>query len=122
MDEEARGIVGVLGDRLDDGVERTGVAGVRPCGRLELDMLGGDADLPPLIDDEDAEWRVRRHPGAVAQLESEAGGAGLRQQAPRLGARRYDVATESGQRFELRARHCPDRALRLEAADRSHER
>jgi hypothetical protein len=55
---EHRGrIVGRLGRRPESHVEVAGHQTVEIALCFDLQMLGGDADLAPLADDDDAEWR-----------------------------------------------------------------
>src|SRR5581483_3573862 len=61
--------------RLDDGVARgvgrhlvlTILLHLQPGGRLEHDLLDVDADLPPLVDEPDADRLVRLRHGAVGE-------------------------------------------------------
>ena len=65
------------------------------CGEVELGfkllMLRVDTDLPPLVNQEHADRRIRHRHIAVGQRERQIGLAGLGKQLFRFGARRINV-------------------------------
>src|SRR6266481_2850597 len=111
--------------RLDDRVARRGHRDfevtapqrLKPGGRFHGIVFYRDTDLPPLVDEPDAERLVGLRHRAVEQREGQVLDAGLLEETTRFGPGCLDVMAVAGQLLQLGGRRRPLGAGHLDAGD-----